>query len=253
MAPAPIPRRRRSALLAAILTAAVVVAAAGVVALVAQVTGGGGEPAPPAASQAATAAPGTGPGGTGPSGSGPSGNGPSGSGPSGSGPSGTGPDGTGPSGTGSPDDGVVGEPTPAAVGLVDTSAVAADPLAPAVAGMFDRYFTAINARDYDLAVTHYDPAGVIDPGDPQERQAFAAGVSTTTDSQIRLLSIAPGGDGGTVLARIAFRSQQDPGYGPKGRERETCTRWDVTYALSTAADGRYLILRATVAASQPCR
>ncbi|BCB77233.1 hypothetical protein GCM10022251_56830 [Phytohabitans flavus] len=228
--PDPPPRRRRAAVLVAAATAAVVIAVAGTAAILTTVADDDGEPvgapAPPPVSQPAT----TSTGDADPTAS------------------------TGPTGsTGSPSGEPTAAPTPTAVGLVDTTAVGDDPLAPAIAGMFDQYFAAINARDYNLAVTHYDPAGVIDPRDPAERQAFAAGVSTTTDSEIRLLSIGSGGaSGGTAQARLTFRSEQDPGFGPKGREQETCTRWDLTYALTTTADGRYLILRATAVTSRPC-
>jgi hypothetical protein len=52
--------------------------------------------------------------------------------------------------------------------------------------------------------------------------------------------------------RITFVSHQQAGYGPKGRPNETCTRWDVTYLLSSPAAGQYKIVKATKATSRPC-
>jgi hypothetical protein len=157
---------------------------------------------------------------------------------------------TGPaSGTGT------GLPTagPNRVGVVDTGAVAADPRAADIAAMFDQHFSGINSRDYPRAIAVYDPAGVIRPDDPGHRQRFVDGVSTTTDSDVRLLAVGPGaGAPVAATARLTFQSQQAPGYGPKDREGETCTRWDITYALTSPAERQYRILRATTATSDPC-
>ena len=53
------------------------------------------------------------------------------------------------------------------------------------------------------------------------------------------------GDGGAVAvtARVAFRSTQAAGMGPKGSENETCTRWQVTYSLSEPGTHQYRIVR----------
>jgi len=139
---------------------------------------------------------------------------------------------------------------PPKVGLVDISAVAGDPRATAVATMFDTYFSAINDKNYDAAVQLYDPNGSINPNDPKQRQTFANGVSTTTDSAASVLSIGP--DGSTVPVHITFESHQQAGYGPKGRPDETCTRWDVTYLLSSPSAGQYRIVKATKVTNKPC-
>jgi len=142
---------------------------------------------------------------------------------------------------------------PSRVGLVDVAAVTADPRALDVAAMFDTYFSAINARDYDRAISVYDPGGSINPNDPVQRQHFVQGVSTTTEADVHLLSVGAGDGGQTLVpARVTFQSNQQAGYGPKGRESETCTRWDVTYALRLAAEHQYRIVRATAASNRPC-
>lgn len=126
--------------------------------------------------------------------------------------------------------------------LVTTDPSVSDSRAAAVADMFEDYFTAINNRDYDRALEAYDPAGVINPGDARQAADFKQAISTTTDSQIVLRSVGPPASGRGVLdARVTFRSNQQPGYGPRERPTETCTAWDVTYALSQPA-GEYKIV-----------
>jgi hypothetical protein len=148
-----------------------------------------------------------------------------------------------------------GSPTPTSapsVGLVDVSAVATDARAADIAAMFDAYFSAINARDFTRALQVYDPAGSIDPADPKQRKSFADGVRTTKDSAVALLSITGDAQAAQILARVRFTSHQQPGYGPKARRNETCTRWDVTYQLTSPAEHQYRVFGAASAANQPC-
>lgn len=135
--------------------------------------------------------------------------------------------------------------------LVATDPSVADPRAVDVATMFETYFTAINNRDYDQALTAYDPAGAINPNNTKQATDFKQGISTTTDTEIVLRSVGPPASGRGVLdARVTFHSNQQPGYGPKERPNETCTAWDVTYALSQPSGG-YRIL-AGKASHSPC-
>jgi eukaryotic-like serine/threonine-protein kinase len=138
------------------------------------------------------------------------------------------------------------------VGVVDTGAAGSDPRAADVAAMFNTYFSAINTHDYASALLVYDPAGSINPDSPNQRQAFISAVQTTSDTSVVLLSIAGDGSASGVLARVRFVSHQRPGYGPKARPGETCTRWDVTYQLRSPAAHRYRILHAATASNQPC-
>jgi hypothetical protein len=137
-------------------------------------------------------------------------------------------------------------PTPSpvpTVGVVDYSAVAADPRAADVARMFDTYFSSINTHNYDAALAVYDPAGAINPGDPAQRNAFTHDVSTSQDSEIRVLSLGPGTAPVAVVAQVTFRSMQAQGYGPASNPNETCTVWTISYSLTEPAPGRYRILR----------
>jgi hypothetical protein len=129
------------------------------------------------------------------------------------------------------------------VGAVDVSAVAGDPDTLAVAAVFDTYFAAINAHDADRAVSVFDPARGIDA------KSFGHGVSTSHDTDVRLLGIAVGPP---VTARVTLRSEQAPGLGPRARPDETCTRWDITYELGHPAAAVFLIERAMQATSAPC-
>lgn len=147
------------------------------------------------------------------------------------------------------------EPTastaPTAVGLVDIQAVAGDPRAPAVAAMFSTYFTGINTGDYDSALSVYDPAGSLNPNDPKQRSSFISGVGTSQDSDIRLVALGSAPAPAVLSAHVTFRSNQDAGYGPKSNPDETCTLWDITYALTRNAGG-YRILRPLNPRHAPC-
>jgi hypothetical protein len=143
-------------------------------------------------------------------------------------------------------------PGPTAVGLVDLSAVPDDPRAPAVATMLNTYFAGINARSYDDALSVFDPAGSVDPRSSRQRQAFIDGVTTSQDSDIHLLGLGDAAPPAALTAHVSFRSGQQPGYGPKGDRQQTCTDWDLRYALSQAGDGRYLLLRTVSAAHSAC-
>jgi hypothetical protein len=140
---------------------------------------------------------------------------------------------------------------PGSVGVVAIDPAVTDPRAAEVATMFDSHFAAVNAKDYTKALAAYDPAGVINPNDPNQAADFQRAVSTTTDEQITLRSVGPDSTGrGVLAARVTFRSSQQAGYGPRERPNETCTAWDVTYTLSQPA-GAYKIL-AGKAVNAPC-
>jgi hypothetical protein len=138
--------------------------------------------------------------------------------------------------------------------LVTIDPSVTDSRAAGVADMFDNYFTSVNNRDVDQALTAYDPAGVINPNDAKQATDFRQAIATTTDSQVVLRSIgrpSSSRPGGVLDARVTFHSNQQPGYGPRERPNEPCTAWDVTYTLSQPAGGAYKILIGK-AASTPC-
>jgi hypothetical protein len=142
-----------------------------------------------------------------------------------------------------------GGAAPTGAGIVSLAADATDSRTLEVARMFDTYFSGINDKDYDTVGSVLDPAGPVDPGNAREMAALARGTRSTRDSEVALTALADLGDS-RLRAEVTFRSDQDPGDGPKGRTAETCTRWDIDYTLSSAG-GTYRILRGE-ATSQPC-
>jgi hypothetical protein len=128
-----------------------------------------------------------------------------------------------------------------------------DPRATAVASMFDAYFTGIDQKDYQAALSEYDPAGTINPNDAQQAQQFEKGVSSSDDTDIVLASVGPAGrTSPATSAQVTFQSTQSAGMGPPDATGETCTKWQLTYVLSQAANGSYLIFNVSSATDQAC-
>jgi hypothetical protein len=143
---------------------------------------------------------------------------------------------------------------PATVGLVRiASGFVTDPRATAVASMFDAYFTGIDQKDYPAALSEYDPAGTVNPNDVQQAQQFQKGVSSSNDTDIVLTGIAPTGQAAPATsAQVTFQSTQSAGMGPPDATGEICTKWQLTYVLSQAANGSYLIYNVSSATDQAC-
>ena len=134
-------------------------------------------------------------------------------------------------------------PAPTAVGMVDVTAVAGQDRAVPVAEMFDSYFGGIDSNHPRQALAEYDPAGVVDPADPDQASQFAQATATTNDSAIALVGLGADPTGrGAVQARVLFTSRQAAGYGPPDDPNETCTRWDITYVLTDDPTAGYRIL-----------
>jgi hypothetical protein len=125
---------------------------------------------------------------------------------------------------------------------VDTSAVDTDSEAVAVGDLFSRFYGAIDAQDYDTALSLYDPQTTsVDVNDDASRSRWKHTMRTTQESDVALVGLT--NSGSDTMASVTFRSHQDAGYGPGGAEDETCTDWAVTYEL-TSTDGEYHILKA---------
>jgi len=120
----------------------------------------------------------------------------------------------------------------AAVTVAVAAGLAGNPATPQVTALLDRYFTAINTRDY---------AGYAGLLDRQRRRhetasAFRSGYSSTTDSDATLTGISATGSGG-VAASVTFTSHQKPA---KSLDHSSCTLWSITLYLVRGAGG-YLI------------
>jgi len=135
-------------------------------------------------------------------------------------------------------------PQSSSVGVVDLSAVAGDSAAGDVARTLDTYFSSINKGDHDGALAMYDPTGALNPADPAQRDAFKRGLSTSHDTDIRIMNVAhETGSPSALSAAVRFKSTQEPGFGPASSPNETCTLWNVTYKLTESAPHEYRILR----------
>jgi hypothetical protein len=146
-----------------------------------------------------------------------------------------------------------GAALPPVVGAVTIDRAVTDPRAADIAAVLDTHFTAINNKDYAKALSVFDPAGAINPADPTHARRFQQGVSTTVDSDIVLRGVSQEPSPTAPLrVRVTFRSEQQPGFGPRGREQERCTRWDVTHEMSVSPPDIYRILRSTDGANAPC-
>jgi hypothetical protein len=152
-----------------------------------------------------------------------------------------------------PTDGETAEPTMAGSplsGLVDTAPSVRDDRAAAVAAMFDTYFAAINAKDFETVASVLDPAGAVDTGNATQMTALAQGLSTVTDSNVVLRAVT--GPSAFPQATVTFRSHQGAGHGPPGRTAETCTDWSILYTLSYQESAGYRIFRSDDASHTSC-
>lgn len=140
------------------------------------------------------------------------------------------------------------EPDPVAsqVGIVQISSPVPD--AERVATMFDAYFTAINAKDYEAVLALYDPNGVLDTTDGSKAQQFVDDISTTQDDQVVLGDVSS--NGGTVSADLTFRSRQAAGKGPRASPNQTCTIWSLRYTITD--DAGDLLIKKSTGGYQPC-
>ena len=109
-------------------------------------------------------------------------------------------------------------------------AAALYPGADAIEKVVNRYFQAINARDYAAYQATQSPA--IAMTEPQ----FQAGFKSTRDSDVLITAISTGPDGNPA-ADMTFTSRQQPKDGPDG---ESCTNWHVTMYFDGSA-GTYTI------------
>jgi hypothetical protein len=121
-------------------------------------------------------------------------------------------------------------PTAAADAAVLAPAAARYPGAAAIQAVINRYFQAINGRDYAAY------QATQSPGNAMTESQFQAGFGSTRDSDVLITGITIG-PGGQPAADVTFTSQQQPQDGPEG---ESCTKWHVMMFLDSKA-GTYTI------------
>jgi hypothetical protein len=95
------------------------------------------------------------------------------------------------------------------------------PGAGAIEGVVNRYFQAINARDFAAYQATQSPDVAM------TASQFQTGFESTRDSNVLITGITTMPDG-RPAADVTFTSRQQPQDGPEG---ETCTNWHVTMYL----------------------
>lgn len=115
---------------------------------------------------------------------------------------------------------------------VALSTVADDhPRSSAVRDLFQRYFDAINRRDYSA----WRSSVTDDQAHAQDVDRWRAGYATMIDSNVLVMSI----DDDPLRARVRFNSQQSVDLAPSVL-RAGCIDWDLTY-LVVERDGHLQI------------
>ncbi|SRR6266568_1369406 len=109
-------------------------------------------------------------------------------------------------------------------------AAALYPGASAIESVVNRYFQAINGRDYAAY------QATQSPGIAMTASQFQAGFASTQDSDVLITGITTM-PGGQPAADVTFTSRQQPQDGPEG---ESCTNWHVTMYFDGSA-GTYTI------------
>jgi hypothetical protein len=104
-------------------------------------------------------------------------------------------------------------------------AAALYPGASAIESMVNRYFQAINGRDYAAY------QATQSPGIAMTASQFQAGFESTRDSDVLITGITTM-PGGQPAADVTFTSRQQPQDGPDG---ESCTNWHVTMYFDDSA------------------
>jgi ketosteroid isomerase-like protein len=127
---------------------------------------------------------------------------------------------------------------------VGYSKVAETPHAATVAAMFAQFYTAINNRDYDTALSFYDPrTSVVDVESSASREMWKQGMYDMHYEGVVVNLDDLTASGPYTYATVSFRSTRSAGYGPVTDPDQSCTNWTVTYQL-THVNGAYRILKA---------
>jgi hypothetical protein len=138
------------------------------------------------------------------------------------------PAGSGPASSGPASSGPASAPPAGLASLAPAAALY--PGAGAIEAVVNRYFQAINGRDYAAYQATQSPG--IAMTEPQ----FQAGFKSTRDSNVLITGITTM-PGGQPAADVTFTSRQQPQDGPDG---ESCTNWHVTMYFDGGA-GTYTV------------
>jgi hypothetical protein len=127
-------------------------------------------------------------------------------------------------------------PTPSSSGPASTvtlsQAAKASPTATAVQSLFNRYFNAINTRNYSEYTGTLNPTMQAHSTQSQ----FDSGYKSTTDSREVINSITDNG-GGSMTANVSFSSTQDPS---DSVDKSSCNNWTLNLPLVPKGSGYVL-------------
>jgi hypothetical protein len=114
-------------------------------------------------------------------------------------------------------------PPPATVTVAVAAALRDNLYAAEVTALFERYFNAINRRDYQawLSTLSVDHA-------PDPRSRFQLEYATTADDQVRIVGLDTGDNG--LQVAVSFRSRQDPSLAPTDQP-VACLNWQIEYSV----------------------
>lgn len=134
--------------------------------------------------------------------------------------------------TGSPTSSPTASPTSSPkAGLTISPGASANPAEPGVAALVSKYFTAINAHDYNAYNNLLEPQ--LQANDSPS--TFHSGYGSTTDLNERLTSISDTSNG--EAATLSFTSHQSAAHSATGT---ACTNWTITLYLEPSGSS-YLI------------
>jgi hypothetical protein len=129
-------------------------------------------------------------------------------------------------------------PTPTQTGTVQIAAgVAGNQAAPRVEAFLNRYFSAINTRNYG----EYNSLLDAQKQRADSQSAFDSGYATTKDSNEMLTGIT-GTGGGSLTANVSFTSHQSPADSP---DQSACDDWQISLYL--VPDGGSYVMTAVPA------
>jgi len=121
-------------------------------------------------------------------------------------------------------------PSPTQTGTVQVApGVANDPAEPQVDAYLNRYFNAINTRNY----SEYDSLLDAEQQQANTQSSFDSGYATTKDSDEVLTGITDTG-GGTLTANVSFTSHQSPA---DSIDQSACNNWRLSLYLVPQGNG----------------
>jgi hypothetical protein len=109
------------------------------------------------------------------------------------------------------------------------ASVASNPAEPQVAAYLNRYFNAVNTRNYN----EYNSLLDAEKQQSDSEASFDSGYATTKDSDEVLTGITDTG-GGSLTANVSFTSHQSPS---DSVDQSACNNWQLSFYLVPQGNG----------------